>query len=197
MTRTAASVLVGSGTHPERVAAVLDDLHPPLTLAPTSWRKRRQNTAFLFGARYRYKAILEGFELPEGWCMCPTSSEECLCREPRDPDKDVAIGLIGADPISHRDYRDIAGGDSYDVDLTPDPLPWQEWWSEAESMWMRAQMRVARRGSQVDDPLARTRRRVEARRRGRRWHSRFPTRPSPWTTQAGGVRAARSGDTGR
>lgn len=164
VTTTAGSV-VRSGPRQEREAAVLEDLRSSVTLAPARDNRRRANRVSIFGTAYRYKAILEGFELPEGWCVCRPGSGECRCHESEDSARDVAIYLIAADPISSADYRDIAGGDSYKVDFSTDPLPLEEWWSQAKSMWLQVQMRIAQRpGSQVDDPLGRWHRVVALRR---------------------------------
>ncbi|MCA1681163.1 MAG: hypothetical protein LC777_20585, partial [Actinobacteria bacterium] len=108
---TTAAMAVGANTRYAAERAVLADLDGQCILGLARGGYRHANRVSIFGERYRYTAVLEGFELPPGWCVCRSGISECRCRDPRNPEKDVAVYLIGADPIASNDYRDIAQGE--------------------------------------------------------------------------------------
>lgn len=86
------------------------------TVAPSNGggKPRRGDTVRMFGRRFGYFAILARYELPPGWCVCP-SGAACTCRETDPGDTPHGtVKLIGAFPIRDRDRYEAAAGDRYD-----------------------------------------------------------------------------------
>lgn len=136
------------------------------TLVPTSGKRRSASFVWMFGRRFRYTARLQGFELPDGWCVCPGSVRgDCVCRDAPDASAQAAIVLTGAKPISARDRELVSTGDSYDTPLAQRPsVTRSSWWPEAAARWQRTQARVRRTADDAEDPMRRWAQVVKVRR---------------------------------
>jgi hypothetical protein len=165
ITTTVRNIVAPGTGRPAADAAILGDL-ATWTLLPTDGRRRTATFVWMFGRQYRYTARLPRFELPQGWCICPPEKAgDCVCREPEDLLRSIAIILTGAKPITMRDRELISTGDSYDTPFTDQPIARDTWWPEAAARWTRVQQRVVRRPEdEAEDPLPRWDRVVKLRR---------------------------------
>lgn len=114
----------------------------------TSKPQRDQEVVWLYGREWRYVARLYGYELPEGWCICPPSQQECQCRRPGSPKDTVAVWLVGASPITERDYKDIQDGERHQTPFTTRDIPERDWYGEAAAAWTAAHRRRRRAGDE-------------------------------------------------
>ena len=130
---------------------VVADLADGWTLAAGSEYQRRkfrggQEYVRLIGREFAYTARLPGYELPDGWCICPPKLAQCHCRDSRGYDAD-GVMLTGGRRLTDDDLRERLSGDRYDDRLALgvrfDEHASKEW-KELAERWTRVQLCIRR-----------------------------------------------------
>ncbi len=130
---------------------VIADLVDGWTLAAGSESQRRrfsggQEYVRLIGREFSYTTRLPGYELPDGWCICPSKLAQCHCRDSRGYDAN-GVMLTGGRRLTDEDLRERLAGDRY-VDRLAlgvqfDEHSWKEW-KELAERWTRVQLCIRR-----------------------------------------------------